>query len=120
MIMFDKFLRKIFSGQCQLISLQLDISKSYSDTHQCLKSHYGNVSSNKIIDLFQSNCLTLRYLHIRIQYTYFLEHLIEHVPNLEQLTVCFRYSLMLFNKSYSDIQKLTTSNENWFNKVRQT
>ncbi|CAF1136424.1 unnamed protein product [Rotaria sordida] len=117
MVMFEKFLCQIFSGQCQLISLQLDISQSNSLIHQCLKSHSLNLSSNKIDDLNQLNCLTLRYLHICIQYTYFLEHLIEHVPNLERLTVRFQHSLKPSDESYSNIEKLTTSNESWFNKV---
>ncbi|CAF1389252.1 unnamed protein product [Rotaria sordida] len=116
-VMLEYFLCKIFSGECQLISLQLDISQSYSDTHQCIKSRSLNLSSNKIDNLFQSNCLTLSYLHIRIQYTCFLEHLIEHIPNLEQLTVYFRHSLNVLNQSYSNIQNLTTSNENWFYKI---
>ena len=69
--------------------------------------------------LNQSNCLTLRYLHIHIQYTCFLDHLIGHVPNLERLIVRFRHSLKFPTQSNSNTEKLTTSNESWFNKVRQ-
>ncbi|CAF3326532.1 unnamed protein product [Rotaria socialis] len=117
MVMFEKFLCKIFSGQCQLISLHLDISEASPSIHQCLKSHSSTFSSNNIVDLFHSNCLTLRYLHIRSRYPCFLEHLIEHVPNLEQLTICFQYLRMDFVEGYSNIQKLVTSNVNWSNKV---
>lgn len=113
--MFEKFLCKIFSGQCQLISLNLDISESHYNTHQCLKLHSLNYMSNKSNDLFQSNCLTLRYLNIRIRLRYFLEHLIEHVPNLEELIVCFQNSMQ---GSDSKDENLTKSNHSWFSKVR--
>ncbi|CAF2033763.1 unnamed protein product, partial [Rotaria magnacalcarata] len=117
MVMLEKFLCKIFSGQSQLISLHLDISEASSSIHQCLKSRSSTFSSNNIVDLFHSNCLTLRYLHIHSQFPCFFEHLIEHVPNLEQLTICFQHLRINFAESYSNIQKLVTSNASWSNKV---
>lgn len=113
--MFQQLLCQLFSDQCQLISLQLDIRNSSYDTHQCLKS-YSHLPSNTIS---QSYCVTLRRVDIHLDYRCFLEHLIEHVPNLEQLSVQFRYSLMEKPCFDSNIQSSIISKEIWFNKVRQ-
>jgi hypothetical protein len=109
--MFKEFLCQIFSDQCQLTSLQLDITKSFYSIHQCL-------NSNTISNEYQSCCLTLRCLCIHIDHKCFLEHLIEHIPNLEQLSVHIRNSLIDDDLPGSDTQALVTSNGNWFNKVR--
>jgi len=115
--MLKQFLCQIFSNQCQLTSLQLDIAKLSYEIHQTLNS-YSYVSTNKISNDFQFYCITLRRLYIHLSHVCFLEHLIEYVPNLEQLSVHFCHSLI--DKCYLDsninIPKL--SNENWFNKVR--
>ncbi|CAF3015196.1 unnamed protein product [Rotaria sp. Silwood2] len=88
--MFKKLICQLFSDKCQLISLQLDIDDDNNplNIHQCftLCSHSSSKSiSNKI----QYCCLTLHYLYVCLKYTYFLEHLIEHIPNIEQLSVIF-------------------------------
>jgi hypothetical protein len=107
--MFRQVLCQIFSHRCLLTSLQLDIRKSFYSIHQCLKT---------IPDRFESYCTTLRRLHIRLDYTCFLEDLIDYVPNLEQISVHFR-SLKRDNELYdSNIQSLLLPNGNWFNKVR--
>ncbi|CAF3090302.1 unnamed protein product, partial [Rotaria sp. Silwood2] len=115
--MLKQILCQTFSNQCQLSSLQLDIAKLSYEIHQGLNS-LSYVSTNKISNDFQSYCITLRCLYIHLNHICFLEHLIEYVPNLEQLSVHFRNSLI--DKYYLDsninIPKL--SNENWFNKVR--
>ncbi|CAF4970382.1 unnamed protein product [Rotaria sp. Silwood1] len=111
--MFKQLLCKIFSDQCQLTSLKLDITKSFNSIHQCLnlQSHLEQNTISK------SCCLTLRRLCIHIDHKCFLEHLIEHTPNLEQLSVHFRN--FLFNNDHpdSDTQALIISNGNWFNKI---
>jgi hypothetical protein len=114
MVMFAKIVCQMFSGLCQLTSLELDISirNSYYDIDQYLKSH---TISNEL----QSYCITLRRLNIRLEYRCFLEYIIERVPNLEQLSVLFQYSLWSYNGFNSNIQQTIPSNENWFNKVRQ-
>jgi len=63
--------------------------------------------------------MTLRRLFIRLTYTCFLENLIEHVPNLEELSVQFEYSLKFDSLWKLNIETSNQSNENWFNKVRR-
>ncbi|CAF4004551.1 unnamed protein product [Rotaria sordida] len=115
--MLKQILCQIFSNQCQLTSLQLDIANLSYEIHQSLNSR-SYVSTNKISNDFQTYSITLRHLYIHLNHICFLEHLIEYVPNLEQLSIHFLNSLL--DKYYLDskinIPKL--SNENWFNKVR--
>ncbi|CAF1435501.1 unnamed protein product, partial [Rotaria sordida] len=117
-IMFKKLICQLFSDKCQLISLQLDIADDNNplNIHQCftLCSH---PSSSSISNKIQYCCLTLRYLYVRLQYTSFLEHLIEHIPNIERLSVIFKNRMNLESRSRSDIETLIKSNGNWFEKV---
>ncbi|CAM4767439.1 unnamed protein product [Rotaria magnacalcarata] len=62
-------------------------------------------------------CLTLRYLYIRIKYSCFLEHLIEHIPNIERLSVIFKRSINIESRSKSNMIISRKSNGNWFEKV---
>ncbi|CAF3078204.1 unnamed protein product [Rotaria sp. Silwood2] len=103
MIMFKVFLCQLFSEKCHLISLRFDISNELTDgkIHRCLSSNFCH-SSNLIQYQLPTCCLTLRHLHIRLRYACFLENLVEHVPNLEQI---------------SNVERLKQSNENWFNKI---
>ncbi|CAF1070763.1 unnamed protein product [Rotaria sordida] len=114
--MLKQILCQIFSNQCQLTFLQLDIANLSYEIHQSLNSR-SYVSTNKISNDFQTYSITLRHLHIHLNHICFLEHLIEYVPNLEQLSIHFLNSLL--DKYYLDskinIPKL--SNENWFNKM---
>ncbi|CAF3299899.1 unnamed protein product [Rotaria socialis] len=89
LLMFKDLLNEIFSEKCQLISLRLDIPRdhSYLNIHQCLSS---SAISNTI--KIQYCCMTLRYVDIRLHYACLIEHLIEHVPNLERLSVYLRES----------------------------
>ncbi|CAF0879798.1 unnamed protein product [Adineta steineri] len=114
--MFQQLLNEIFSNKCQLISLELDITQSFYSIHQCLNSD-SHLQSKTIFNEYQSYCLTLRRLHIRLDYRCFLEHLIEHVPNLEQLSVHFQSSLDKIFVSASNIETLVLSNGNWYNKI---
>ncbi|CAF5059272.1 unnamed protein product [Rotaria sp. Silwood1] len=111
--MFKQLLCKIFSDQCQLTSLKLDITKSFNSIHQCLNLQ-SHLEPNTIS---KSCCLTLRRLCIHIDHKCFLEHLIEHTPNLEQLSVHFRNFLINNDHPDSDTQALIISNGNWFNKI---
>jgi hypothetical protein len=115
--MFQQLLNEIFSNKSQLNSLQLDITKSFHSIHQCLNPG-SNLQSRLISNEYQSYCLTLRRLYIRLDYRCFLEHLIQYVPNLEQLSVHFRHSLDKDIAFGSNIETLILSNGNWFNKVR--
>ncbi|CAM4786287.1 unnamed protein product [Rotaria magnacalcarata] len=89
LLMFKDLLNEIFSEKCQLISLRLDIpcDHSYLNIYQCLSS--SAISNTSKI---QYCCMTLRYVDIRLHYTCLIEHLIEHVPNLERLSVYLRES----------------------------
>ncbi|CAF1019430.1 unnamed protein product [Rotaria sordida] len=112
--MIKEFVCRLFSTQCQLTSLRLDISNEFrcGFLHQCLSSN-SDLSSN----LIQSCNITLRRLHIRLNYARFLESLIEYIPNLEQISVEFIGSLQIDTLWKSNIEALKQSNENWFNKV---
>ncbi|CAF4005786.1 unnamed protein product [Rotaria magnacalcarata] len=111
--MFKHFLCQLFSSQCQLNSLRLDIG-SYID--QYIKP-FSHSYQNRISNQFQFHCMTLSRLYIRIKYTYFLEHLIEHIPALKQLSVEFNKTLNIYPRSVSLIENLCQSNGNWYNKL---
>ncbi|CAF3971728.1 unnamed protein product, partial [Rotaria sp. Silwood1] len=117
MIILKQFLCQLFSGQCQLTTLRLDISNELMDgnIHRCLTSN-SHLSSNFMRCQPQSCCMTLRRLFIRLKYTYFLESIIKHVPNLEQMSVQFDSSLRLDPLWKSNVETLRKSNRNWFNK----
>ncbi|CAF3248881.1 unnamed protein product [Rotaria sp. Silwood2] len=85
--------------------------------HQCLKTRQSHLPLNTVLDGYKSYCITLRDLYIRLDYTCFLEDLIEYVPNLEQLSVDLE-NLKRDNESYDEnIQSPILTNGNWFNKV---
>ncbi|CAF3496228.1 unnamed protein product [Rotaria socialis] len=90
MILIKQLLCQLFSGRCRLKSLRLDISNEFTsgDIHQCLVGN-SYFSSNFIVNQCESCCMTLRRLFIRLKYTFFLENLIEHVPNLEEILKTF-------------------------------
>ncbi|CAF3276453.1 unnamed protein product, partial [Rotaria sp. Silwood2] len=107
---------RLFSAQCQLTSLRLDISNEFhcGIMHRCLSSN-SDLSPNLIQCQVQSCNITLRRLHIRLNHSRFLESLIEYVPNLEQISVEFDSSLEFDTLWKSNIEALRQSNENWFN-----
>ncbi|CAF3966103.1 unnamed protein product [Rotaria sp. Silwood1] len=114
--MYRQILCQIFSDRCQLTSLQLDINKFYS-IHQCLMTTQSHLPLNTVLDGYKSYCVTLRDLYIRLDYTCFLEDLIEYVPNLEQLSVHLE-NLKRDDESYDEnIQSPILTDGNWFNKV---
>ncbi|CAF1569586.1 unnamed protein product [Rotaria magnacalcarata] len=117
--MFKQLIRQFFfPDKCQLICLRLDIADDDlpMNIHQCLilPSHS---STSSISNKFQYSCLTLRYLYIRIKYSCFLEHLIEHIPNIERLSVIFKRSINIESRSKSNMIISRKSNGNWFEKV---
>ncbi|CAF3103736.1 unnamed protein product [Rotaria sp. Silwood2] len=79
-----------------------------NDIHRCLTSNYYPSTDR---------CFNLRRLDIRIKYTCFLENLIEHVPNLEQLSIQFKFSLKFDILWKTNFEILEQSNENWLNKI---
>jgi hypothetical protein len=118
--MLKQLLCQLFSAQCKLKSLQLDISNEFKNgfIHTCLPSNSYH-SSNFIQYQLQSCCMTLRRLHIRLNQTCFLENLIEYVPNLEEMSVEFDYTMDSYVLKTLNIERLSELNENWFNKVRK-
>ncbi|CAF3420896.1 unnamed protein product [Rotaria socialis] len=117
-VMLKKFINKLFSRQNQLVSLRLDIANGMCDIdiHQCLSLSsypYSRVIFNKR----ESYCLSLRYLHIHLIYTCFLEHIIECIPALEQMSVNFKSSMNMEPRSTTDIETLIKSNGTWFDKL---
>lgn len=117
MSMLKQFLCQLFSDKCQLISLQLDIPDGNTSTniHQSL-SLPSNLCSmyNKI----PYSCMSLRYLHIRLDCACFLEDVIERVPNLKKLSVYLRSSWVRNRFGESTMGTFAQSNETWSSKVR--
>ena len=109
--MIERLLGQLFSGQCQLKSLRVDICNIVinDDIHRCLRPYHS---------LSMDCCFTLRRLYIRIKYACFIENLIEHVPNLERLSVQFQFSLEFDSLRKLNIEIMKPSTENWLNKVR--
>ena len=120
MIVFKKFLYQLFSVQCQLTTLRLDVGNELMDgiIHRRLKSN-SDLSSNFIPCQPQSCCRTLRRLFIRLKYTLFLEHIIAHVPNLEQMSIQFDSSLELDPLWKFHVETPRKSNRKWSNNVRK-
>ena len=114
MNMIEEFLRQIFSKNCRLQYLRLDISNEnlWGPLHTCLSTSFSDSISTQP----RSNCTTLRHLNIRLNSTCFLRNLTEYVPNLEQLSVEFISSLIIDLPCEQDVG---ISNENWFNKLRK-
>ncbi|CAF2983536.1 unnamed protein product, partial [Rotaria sp. Silwood2] len=110
--MLIEFLCKLFSSRCQLKTLQLDISKELTNG---MIPRY--LASNSFLCQYQSCCITLRHLFIRLERKSVLENIIQHLPNLEQISVQFDSSLVLRPLSKSNVETLKNSNGNWFNKV---
>lgn len=117
MIMLKQFLCQLFSAQCQLTYLRLDISNELTNgrTHTCLSLNPYS-SPNSIQYKIPSFCVTLRCLQIRLKYICFLENLIEHVPNIEQISVQLHSSLDYRFLRQLHVETLNQSNRNWFNK----
>ncbi|CAF3666903.1 unnamed protein product [Rotaria sp. Silwood1] len=117
MNIFKEFLRQLFSSQCQLTSLRLDIVSYHIgyDTDDCMKL-FSHSLQNSISNECQSFCTTLSHLYIHIRYAYFLEQLIEHIPAIEKLSVKFNRTLDIEPRSMSFIETLRQANGNLFNK----
>ena len=117
--MLKQLIRQFFSNKCQLTYLRLDIADDSSSVniHQCLilSSHS---SASSISNKMQYCCLMLRHLYICLKYTCFLEHLIEHIPNIERLSVTFKRWMDFELRSKSNIETLIKSNGNWFEKSK--
>ncbi|CAF1443499.1 unnamed protein product [Rotaria sp. Silwood1] len=77
MRMINQLICQLFSSQCHLTSLRIDLSHYLIDVDidECLTSN-SYISSNSVEYQRQSFCLTLRRLYIRIEDSWFLENLI--------------------------------------------
>ena len=116
--MFQQLLYHIFSARSQLQSLQLNITELSYDLHRCL-TLYQDLPFKPDFAENQSYCTTLRRLDIHLHYRYILEDLVEHVPNLEYLSVYFELSLTDNTLSEINFPEPRLPNENWANKVRE-
>jgi hypothetical protein len=114
--MVKQFVCQLFSDRCQLKSLHLDISNGFPDR---IIHKYLSLNSNNLPYENRSCCMTLRRLYIRLSETQVFESLIEHVPNLEYMSVEFDSSLNSYALSKLHIELLRQSNKNWFNKVNK-
>ncbi|CAF3323115.1 unnamed protein product [Rotaria sp. Silwood2] len=112
-MMFKQLIRQFFSNKSQLTCLRFDIADDNSpiNIHQCLTLS-PHPSSSSIFDKTQYCCLTLRHLYICLKYTYFLEQLIEYIPNIERLSVTFKRQMDFEPRSKSTIETLIKSNGN--------
>ncbi|CAF3881888.1 unnamed protein product [Rotaria sp. Silwood1] len=116
-MMFKQLIRQFFSNKSQLTYLRFDIADDNSpiNIHQCLTLSPHPYSSS-IFNKAQYCCLTLRYLYICSKYTYFLEQLIEYIPNIERLSVTFKRRMDFEPRSKFTIETLIKFNRNWFEK----
>ncbi|CAF2675635.1 unnamed protein product [Rotaria sp. Silwood2] len=112
------FIRQLFSSECQLTSLRLDISEDDSvfEIRECLSSS-DDIYSNRIYYQLVTNCITLRHLHVHLIYGYFIEHIIEHVPVLEILSIRFRDVLAHERLHKMPFKQFTPIVVNWYDKV---
>ena len=121
LLMVEELFRRLFSPQCQLRTLRLDIDYilTNSTLRSCLQGN-SSLSTNFIQHQLEFCCVTLRQLHIRVICTFVLENLVQRLPNLEKLSVEFDFSLGFDSSGKWNVNTLKQSNENWFNKVRKT
>ncbi|CAF2008457.1 unnamed protein product, partial [Rotaria magnacalcarata] len=112
MRMIKQLICQLFSSQCHLTSLRIDISHYLFgvDIDECL-------TSNSVDYQRQSFCSTLRCLYIRIENSWFLENLISRIPNLERMSVQFYTTLKFDLSRTSNVEIMKQSNGNWFNKL---
>ncbi|CAF4385894.1 unnamed protein product [Rotaria sp. Silwood2] len=114
--MFEALFCDLFSDVCRLVTLRLDISQLSTDFYKNLYSYY-QLESNKTSVGYQSCCLTLRHLDIRIRLGCILEHIIDSTPNLEQLSILLESSSTEKYYPSSNIQSTISTNKNWFHKL---
>jgi hypothetical protein len=115
--MFRQFIVELFSGQSQLMSLQIDLHVLQYREHPWVDTDSSLPASATPSDS-QSYCTSLRRLDIHLSYGSFLEHLIGHVPNLEQLAVTFSASLQRHDQSRYQTEPPLPSDGTWLDKVR--
>ncbi|CAF3657061.1 unnamed protein product [Rotaria socialis] len=115
--LMKQLLRQLFSDECQLTYLRFDFTIYFAkDTiHEWIVSNRTLYSDS--IQYRRQSCITLRRLHVRLECTCLLQNLIEHVPNLEQMTVHCRFLLKYDSLCKWKVEVLKQSNENWFKKV---
>jgi len=120
MLMFEEFTRKLFSNKCHLTSLELDISNDDTCVHiHKFLSLPSNINSDVIHNEVVTHCKSLRYLKIDLIDGSFLENLIEHVPNLEILSVQFKHTLMKGLSDEPQMKRFASSIINWYTKVNR-
>ncbi|CAF4324307.1 unnamed protein product, partial [Rotaria sordida] len=79
-------------------------------------SSSSDIYSNQIDNQLVTNCMTLRRLHIHVIHGYFIEHIIEHVPALEILSVVIGNSLAQEQLYYMKTKKFSSTIINWYDK----
>ncbi|CAF4703514.1 unnamed protein product, partial [Rotaria sp. Silwood2] len=117
--MCKQIMRQLFSSKCQLTCLRLDITNDSSDyrIHQTFSPYY-NIYLSEFDNQLNTNCMTLRCLHIKIVFGYFIEYVIEHVPALEILSVTFKYSLVREFLHQRRMIQFVPTISNWNDKVK--
>src|SRR5690349_30916 len=88
--MMKELVHQLFSHQCRLTSLRLDIDnvEKITNFYQDLAPFYHPVP-HATFNQTRCCCITLRYLYVRLKDTCSLEWIIEHVPALKWLSVHF-------------------------------
>ena len=114
--MFRQFIVQLFSDGSRLVSLQIDMHVLRYREHPWLETD-SLLPASAMSDSSRSYCTTLRRLDIHLSYGSFLEHLIGHVPNLEQLTVTFGSSLQRHDRSRYQTEPPLPADGSWFDKV---
>jgi hypothetical protein len=118
MLMFEEFIRKLFSNKCHLTSLELDISND----NNCVNIHKflslpSNINSDVVHNEVVTHCKSLRYMKIDLIDGSFLENLIENIPNLEILSVQFKHTLTKELSDEPQTKRFASSIITWYTKV---
>ena len=110
--MFQEFVRRLFSDKCQLTSLKVDVS--INDSNATVHPYFSLINNE-----IGTHCISLRYLHIHLSSGCLFEHIVEHVPNLEILSVEFQSFLIRQWHPILNTETFLPINADWCNKVKE-
>lgn len=108
LILLKSFLHHLFSNDCILISLELNLAFHLRE----------EFSSLKFYDKYSSCCLTLRHLYLHLVYICVLDDIIQCVPSLETLRISCQDSIKVEPYEFEQAVMLFQSDTNWKYKVR--
>lgn len=108
LILLKSFLHHLFSNDCILISLELNLAFHLREEFRSLKFY----------DKYSSCCLTLRHLYLHLVYICVLDDIIQCVSSLETLRISCQDSIKVEPYEFEQAVMLFQSDTNWKYKVR--